>query len=355
MAMPYLRVLGADLQVATCVLRREADRIESSAVSAGGFSTITAAAASRTEKTRAVLARAAAAAEHAAQLELLQRQQLNAKTDTATANVGHAKMADKSRRRAAKAAGAISRVSGAGGGYATTGGYPYEFLCTLELRLKLQQYDPRAGGQAATLDRAAELAARTTQFNTAMPRSREQMRAILEAVAGCGEIWTMAAVDRFGDHGIVGVIVLAVEGGGAERRRRRVLLLSISCRVLALEPATVFLSQVLRASSSVEATVAGMAFTERNAPCQNTFRDAGFTLCGRSGVDSGELSLASAIAPSSKQQKPQHALFAAGANSVESVEAAAAVLQSGQEQQWVLDENSRLPQIDTNIYGVTIN
>ena len=85
-AMPDVRVIGGDMTAAVEVLRSEADRI-------GGMQT-TADAASRTEKTRAVLARAAAAAEHSAH------------------STAHSIGGDKTRRRAARLAGATERAPG---------------------------------------------------------------------------------------------------------------------------------------------------------------------------------------------------------------------------------------------------
>ena len=87
----------------------------------------------------------------------------------------------------------------------------------------------------------------------------------------------MSGVDRFGDHGVVGVLALdAIE--------RRVVLVSVSCRVLALCPCAVFVSELLRVSkvldlnrpparSTVDGSVptvlarAHLAFTARNRPC----------------------------------------------------------------------------------------
>jgi hypothetical protein len=165
----------------------------------------------------------------------------------------------------------------------------------------------------------------------------------------------MSAEDRFGDHGVVGVIALQYlpqyvpqyvnkgKGGQKERRREEeeegesvltaaggvagmagtagtragaganrvylnVLQVSVSCRVLALEPSVVFLSTVLRESlhSTVQSSNrlccsdesgggdggerggsgggrgggmpvrAQLEITDRNMPCHNLFYDAGF-------------------------------------------------------------------------------
>ena len=99
------------------------------------------------------------------------------------------------------------------------------------------------------------------------------------------QVWTMSGADRFGDHGIVGVLAL-------DRAERRVVLVSISCRVLALGPATVFVSEVLRRSNVMELSLPGttsaavppavlarahLALTARNGPCRSLFRDLGFS------------------------------------------------------------------------------
>ena len=156
----YLLFFGDSLSSVFEIMRMEADRI--------GASPVTADAASRTEKTRAVLARAVAAAEYISSNE--------------KHNIG----ADKTRRRAARQAGAVDRAPGVGGG--NQGGYPVSFLRTLELKLTLRccrcNTDPY-------LNRAAELAARTTQFNTAVPQPQDKARALLERLlASGGEVRT---------------------------------------------------------------------------------------------------------------------------------------------------------------------
>ncbi len=85
-AMPNIRVVGGDMTAAVEILRAEADRI--------GANQLTADAASRTEKTRAVLARAAAAAEHSSH------------------DSNHSVGGDRTRRRAARSAGAAERAPG---------------------------------------------------------------------------------------------------------------------------------------------------------------------------------------------------------------------------------------------------
>jgi len=279
-ALPRLRVLGQDLQLTASLLAWEAGRLEAAGVSDE--------AAARTELTRALLARAAAA------------EAFSAPAAPAPPRAG----GDKTRRRAARAMGARARVPGTGGGYATVGGFPISFLRTLQLRVLLRRHGAAEVGApppalqrpqraASGLARAAELAARTTQFNTAAalpfakwgaPQAALLAQFELLVSSAEGEAWTMTASDRFGDHGTVGVMLIDV-------RRRRVLLVAVSCRVLATEVAPVFAAECLRASPGLAARPgedvrAGLAITERNAPCRSLWARLGFERDGE--LEGGE-------------------------------------------------------------------
>jgi hypothetical protein len=70
---------------------------------------------------------------------------------------------------------------GAGGG--NQGGYPVSFLRTLDLKLKLRCC---RNNNDSDMNRAAELAARTTQFNTASPQPQEQARTLLDQLLASG-------------------------------------------------------------------------------------------------------------------------------------------------------------------------
>ena len=268
-ALPRVRVMGGDMQLVASVVAWEVQRCEAVGVTAD--------AASRTEKARALLARAAAAAAFG-------------KAEAAGARRAGG---DLARRRAAREKGARLRVSGTGGGYATVGGFPEPFLRTLELRLTLRRHDASEAGAAppalqspaqltSGLARAAELAARSTQFNTTValpfhkwgaPQAARLAQLEQLVLHGAGEVWSMAAVDRFGEHGMVAVA--ALDGSS-----RSVVLVAVSCRVLALECAPVFAAEVLRRSPCLAGTApvhASLAITERNAPCRTLFQRLGFT------------------------------------------------------------------------------
>ncbi|MFD9957908.1 HAD-IIIC family phosphatase [Amycolatopsis sp. NPDC058986] len=75
------------------------------------------------------------------------------------------------------------------------------------------------------LDRAAQLTARTTQFNLAgAVYSVPQLRALL---AGAGQGWAVRVRDRFGDYGTVGLVVAEQRGDVVE-----LPVFLMSCRVL---------------------------------------------------------------------------------------------------------------------------
>ncbi|MDC0672154.1 HAD-IIIC family phosphatase [Nannocystis radixulma] len=134
-----------------------------------------------------------------------------------------------------------------------------EFLRGLEIKLHVT----RASG--ADVPRAAELIARTNQFNTTHERIG---RDTLEALAQGGKVWCMHASDRFMPYGLTGVIVLDEAG---------VRLYVMSCRVLGLRPELPFLSAVLRSAGWAERRpTAVVRECPRNEPCRSVFLRAGF-------------------------------------------------------------------------------
>lgn len=138
-ALPGVRVMGASLEEAAHELSEHP--ILKVAKQELTHDTLT-----RTEKTRAVLARAraAAAAGYIAGISSESPNTLTAEQvdimgiEVWSGHQRHSAKADKRRRKAASKAGAQQRVPGTGGGFATTGGYPKAFLRSLELRLKVR-------------------------------------------------------------------------------------------------------------------------------------------------------------------------------------------------------------------------
>jgi len=95
-----------------------------------------------------------------------------------------------------------------------------DFVQGLELRLDVAEATP------GDLERVSQLTRRTNQFNlTTLRRSESEIRSFLER-AGT-RCLVVRAADRFGDYGLVGVVMLQ-----AEADRYKVDTLLLSCRVL---------------------------------------------------------------------------------------------------------------------------
>ena len=94
-----------------------------------------------------------------------------------------------------------------------------DFLAGLDLKVELAELTPE------TLPRVAQLTQRTNQFNATTVRRSE---AEVEALAGQGlACLTMRVADRFGDYGLVGVVIY-----GAGDDALEVDSFMLSCRVL---------------------------------------------------------------------------------------------------------------------------
>lgn len=97
---------------------------------------------------------------------------------------------------------------------------PEEFLASLKLEIEI------APAQSTELARVAQLTQRTTQFNMTGVTHNEQSLAALLA-QGSRECRTVRVRDTFGDYGLVGVLLFAVEGASL-----RVENFLLSCRAL---------------------------------------------------------------------------------------------------------------------------
>ena len=141
-----------------------------------------------------------------------------------------------------------------------TTGDASEFLRSLHLSIGVE-----GAGANTSLDRVAELFARTTQFNTT---GRTFPAGELVARARAGELFIAHASDRFGDYGLVAAAVL--EG-------REIAGLVMSCRVIGLGVERALIDAVLErlAHTHGEAT-ARIVETDRNGPVRNLYADAGF-------------------------------------------------------------------------------
>ena len=113
------------------------------------------------------------------------------------------------------------------------------------------------------LERAAQLTARTTQFNLAgTGYSVSQLRAML---AGTAQGWLIKVRDRFGDYGTVGLVVGERHGDAVE-----LPVFLLSCRVLNRRVEQEVLRFVARHAESVGASTLRLPVrpTARNAPAR---------------------------------------------------------------------------------------
>jgi len=146
----------------------------------------------------------------------------------------------------------------------TAAGGRAEFLESLQL---VTSFEQPSGG--ASLERIAELFARTTQFNTT---ARRFSSGELGPAAAEGRVFCGRARDRFGDYGLVAAAV--VEGG-------EIIAFAMSCRVIGLEVEHRFLDFVLDHLADAHAEALGRIIeTSRNGPVRNLYADNGFKLDG---------------------------------------------------------------------------
>lgn len=138
-----------------------------------------------------------------------------------------------------------------------------DYLASLNVECRIRRLEPGDG-----LERVEELFQRTTQFNTTGRKfTLAELNALLARPAA--GLFTLHVADRFGEHGLVGAIVVA-EG--------EIIGLAISCRVLGLGVEHTFLRHVVEALRSEHAGLAARILeTARNIPVRNLYRDNGFT------------------------------------------------------------------------------
>jgi FkbH-like protein len=119
--------------------------------------------------------------------------------------------------------------------------------------------------------RIAQLTQKTNQFNLTTRRYSEQD---LDAfVAGGDRIYSARAADRFGDHGLIGVVIARPSG-----QAWRIDTLLLSCRVIGRGVETAMVARVVadaRASGASE-VVGEFVATAKNAPARPFYESVGF-------------------------------------------------------------------------------
>jgi FkbH-like protein len=161
---------------------------------------------------------------------------------------------------------------------------PEVFLRSLDLRLDLH---PPSGDE---LTRVAELIARTNQLNATMQRtSLAELRA---AVEGGGSIVVACLSDRFGDYGLVGAAVTAVEDDSL-----RLVELAISCRAMGRSVEHALVAELVGQLGPGRNLVLDFVATERNGELRRILGEIGFVPSGsHDGVEALALEGGAAVA-----------------------------------------------------------
>jgi FkbH-like protein len=138
-----------------------------------------------------------------------------------------------------------------------------DFLRWCDLRATLRRAQP------TDIDRLAELARRTTQYNSTGV-----------GLPG-GEAVVLSLTDRFGDDGLVGVAAVSIPDGP----EWTVDLVAVSCRAGGRGAVPVLLTGAARLARSHGAgrLLVPCRLTERNVPVRLGLKQAGFTAAGRTG------------------------------------------------------------------------
>jgi len=130
-----------------------------------------------------------------------------------------------------------------------------------------------------SIARASQLTQKTNQFNMTTRRYTEAEITAF-AADGAHRVWTVQVADRFGDNGIVGLLI--VEACPDEWRIDTLLL---SCRVIGRTVETAMLSWLAGQAQAAGAKrlVGDFIPTKKNAPAAQTFAMHGFTPTAESG------------------------------------------------------------------------
>lgn len=142
-----------------------------------------------------------------------------------------------------------------------------EFLRDLRLQVRMQELEP------VHIPRAAQLTERTNQFNmSTIRRTEDELRALM-AEPGW-KCWTVEVRDRFGDYGLVGLVI-----GCAEQDTFAVDTFLLSCRVLGRRIEYAILSVLKQFSLELGLTQIQAAYRQssKNEPFRQFLSASGWT------------------------------------------------------------------------------
>ena len=124
-----------------------------------------------------------------------------------------------------------------------------------------------------TLSRVAQLTQKTNQFNVTTRRYNEEE--ISRFAADPNQfVRTIRVTDRYGDNGLVGLVM-----GRIDRERCEIDTMLLSCRVIGRDVETALLADAAALARARGATILAGRFraTAKNAPASDVFARHGFT------------------------------------------------------------------------------
>lgn len=142
-----------------------------------------------------------------------------------------------------------------------------DYLRSLGIRLHVAQQD------GDRIGRLSELTMKTNQFNLTTQRMTEEE--IRQAMSlSTGGVWSCHVSDRFGDHGVTGLVIFESDGVKAEIQN-----LLLSCRVLGRGIETALLGTLCNwlFQQGHQEVIASRIATMKNAQTERFLADNGFT------------------------------------------------------------------------------
>lgn len=139
-----------------------------------------------------------------------------------------------------------------------------DFLKKLEMTVEISRVN------TFSLPRAAQLTQKTNQFNLTTKRYTE---ADIKNRMQTGYVYTVSCRDKYGDNGIIGLIILMRQG-------HKLLIDSflLSCRVISRKIETCMLSFIVQLAQSLDmkSVVGQYIQTPKNSPCAGLYESNGF-------------------------------------------------------------------------------
>ena len=141
-----------------------------------------------------------------------------------------------------------------------------DFLRSLQIVVQVALATPE------TIGRAAQLTQKTNQFNLTTRRYSEQQIAALSADP-TWRIYTVRVLDRFGDNGLTGVVIIHLQNDVCE-----IDTLLLSCRVIGRTVETALLATIATHAGAAGARylIGTFIATKKNAPAREFYPSHGF-------------------------------------------------------------------------------